>query len=641
MNEKRKRPRRVATALGLTGFMALVHKLHGEAVREILKKCDVPQPHVIEVAVRDISEDGGGAQVEIISQMSQEDKHELSDLVEGLNDSRKMGLEPLPVLLIFKGENGGRTIGIPACVRNTRSGQNVGLHIHEGSYKKFAGIAETGRKFLGAKFEELVVLEAEEAKFHMTTDSLPQETKAKVGESVVSWMAEGIGLSKEESAKFETRKRLMVIFIHFLAGKGRTEDFWSFLCYAMNRTAESFSHDKAARAAIDKLFTLKEKDEFLRVAKSEFAPKAPPQAQPPQAQPPQKAAPKAAEAPPESWGELPKPKKDYLARASEKFLVEEKTLETIIEFFLNRLLSPTDTLNVFLADNPDMMVGRKKKTTVYIWFRSACQAHRKATDDLFKQAIYETIKKRDPSLKNFRLDLTDRDDLVNGKLANSPVPGFAEIEEQFYMGMCHAIKETTLDAFNAYKEKYDQETIRKAKENAEKSVISEMSREELLARHLVDTILQLKIHNINEIKKAAMGLLGKDDYRQIVGAGGVIILHEDAFNDLNRVSGGKFGKSTLFMEADLLPMYNATEKTSNGDEVKQTFGMFVDNLKPDDLREAIITKVITRSFAWSKLYIVRAGQEALENIFEQRFFEALKVIKDNMLKSEIEDGGMA
>lgn len=636
MNEKRKSPRRVATAIGLTGFMALIHKLHGEAVREILKKCDVPQPHVIEVAVRDISEGGRGAQVEIISQMSQEEKHELSDLVEGLEASQKMGVEPLPILLIFKGADGGRTIGVPACVRNTRSGKNVGLQIHEGSYKKFAGIAETGRKFLGAKFEELVTLEAEEAKFHMTTDSLPQETKAKVGESVVSWMAEGIGLSKEESAKFEIRKRLMVIFIHFLAGKGRTEDFWSFLCYAMNRTAEGFSHDKATRAAIDKLFTLKEKDEFLRVAKSGFAPKVQPQVQPPQ-----KPAPKAAETSPESWAELPKPKKDYLARASEKFLVEDKTLEIIIEFFLNRLLSPTDTLNVFLADNPDMMVGRKKKTTVYIWFRSACQAHRKATDDLFKQAIYETIKKRDPSLKNFRLDLTDRDDLVNGKLGNSPIPGFAEIEERFYMGVCRAIKETTLGAFNSYKEKHDQESIRKAKENAEKGKISEMSREELLARHLVDTILQLKIHNLNEIKKAAMGLLGKDDYRQIVGAGGIIILNEDAFNDLNRISGGKFGKSNLFMEADILQMYNATEKGPSGNDVKQTFGMFVDNLKPDDLREAIITKVITRSFAWSKLYIVRAGQEALENIFEQRFLEALKVIKDNMLKSGTEDGGMA
>jgi len=168
-----------------------------------------------------------------------------------------------------------------------------------------------------------------------------------------------------------------------------------------------------------------------------------------------------------------------------------------------------------------------------------------------------------------------------------------------------------------------------------------MSRENLLALYLVDAILKLKVHNLNEIKKAAMGLLGKDDYRQIVGAGGVIVINEDAFNDLNRISGGKFGKSSLFTEADILSMYNATEKAPNGNEVKQTFGMFVDNLKPDDLREAIITKVLTRLFAWNKLYIIRAGQDGLENIFTNKFFEALKVIKDNMLKADAEEGGVA
>ncbi len=298
-------------------------------------------------------------------------------------------------------------------------------------------------------------------------------------------------------------------------------------------------------------------------------------------------------------------------------------------------------MNVFLDVNPDMMIGRKKKTTVNIWFRSACQTRRRDIDDLFKQAIYETIKKRDPLLRNFRLDPTDRDDLLNGKLANGSVPGFAEIEERFYMGVCRAIKETALDAFRSYKEKYDEETHRKEKEKTERGKISDMSREDLLARHLVDTILQLKIHNLNEIKKAAMGLLGKDDYRQIVGAGGVIVVNEDAFGELNRISGGKFGKSSLFAEADLLSMYHATEKAPNGTEVKQTFGMFVDNLKPDDLREAILTKVITQSFAWSKLYVIRAGQEALENIFTSKFFEALKIIKDNMLRAEAEEGGVA
>jgi hypothetical protein len=448
-------------------------------------------------------------------------------------------------------------------------------------------------------------------------------------------MAEELGLSKEDSAKFEIRKRLMVIFIHYLAGKGRTEDFLDILCDTMESTGESFSYDGAARAAVERMFTSEEKEEFWTAVESEFASMS--LAQSKSAQKPTG----KADAPPESWAELPKPQKDYLARASEKFIVEGKTLDIIVDIFLNELLAPDDTLNVFLKDNPDMMTGRKKKTTVYIWFRSACQTHRKRIDDLFKQAIYETIKKRDPLLKNFRLDPTDRDDLVNGKLKNSVVPGMEEIEERFYAGVCNAIKEATLEAFNTYKEKYDEETIRKAKEKAEKGKLSEMSREDLLARHLVDIILQLKIHNINEVKKAAMGMLGKDDYRQIVGAGGVIILSEGAFGDLNRISGGKFGKSSLFVEADLLQMYNATEKGPKGDDIKQTFGMFVDNLKPDDLREAIIAKVITRSFAWCKLYIIKAGQDALEGLFGQHFFEALKVMKDDMLKAETEEGSVA
>jgi hypothetical protein len=636
MNEKRKSPRRVATALGLKGYMALIHKLHGEAVRNILKECDGPQPHVIEVMALDISENGGGAQVKIISQMSEEEKNELSDLLVALQASQKMGVPPLPILLIFRNDKTGRMMGVPACVRNARPEQRVGLQICEGNYEKFAGLAQMGREFFRAKFAELVELEAEEAKFQMTTDSLPQEDKAKVGESVVSWMAEELGLSKEESAKFEIRKRLMVIFIHFLAGKGKTQDFWDFLCDAMDRMGAGFSHDEAALATIKKLFTPEEIGDFWRMVKSEFASRSPAPNQPAQ-----KPVVKAAEAPPASWDELPKPRKDYLHRACEKFLVEGKTMENIIDVFNNKLLSPDDELNVFLKDNPDMMIGRKKKTTVNIWFRSACQTHRKSTDNLFKQAIYETIKKRDPSLKNFRLDPMDMDDLINGKLIQRSAPGFAQIEERFYMGVCKTIKETTLDAFRTYKEKYDAETIRKEKEKSERGKISEMSREDLLARHLVDTVLQLKIHNINEVKKAAMGLLGKDDYRQIVGAGGVIVLNEGAFEDLNRISGGKFGKSSLFTEADILAMYNATEKAPNGNEVKQTFGMFVDNLKPDDLREAILTKILTRSFAWSKLYIIRAGQEALENVFTQKFFEALKVIKDNMLTVEPEEGGMA
>jgi len=632
MNEKRKSPRRVATSLGLTGFMALIHKLHGEAVRKILKECSGPQPHVIEVAVCDISEDGGGAQVEIISQMSEEEKGELFDLMDGLELSRKMGVLQLPILLIFRGEKTGRNIGVPACVRNARPGQRVGLQICEGSYEKFAGIAEMGREFLRAKFAELAALDAEEVKFQMTADSLPQETKAKLGESVVSWMAEELGLSKETSEKFEIRKRLMVIFIHYLAGKGRTQNFWDFLYDEMDSMGKGFSHDKAARAAVKRLFTPEAEEEFWTVVESEFASRSQSQ---------QKPTGKAAEGPPASWDELPKPRQDYLTRASDKFLVEGKTMDIIIDSFLNKMLSPSDTLNEFLKDNPDMMAGRKKKTTVYIWFRSACQAHRKAIDDLFRQASYETIKKRDPSLKNFRLDPVDIDDLINGRLANSPITGFEEIEGQFYMGVCQAIKQTALDAFNTYKEKYDEETIRKKKEKAEKGKLSEMSREDLLAWHLMDAILQLKIHNLNEVKKAAMGLLGKDDYRQIVGAGGVIVLNESAFDDLNKISGGKFGKSSLFTEADLLQMYNATKKGPKGNDIKETFGMFVDNLKPDDLREAIITKVLTRSFAWSKLYVIRAGQDALEGVFGQKFFEALKVIKENMLKSETEDGGVA
>jgi hypothetical protein len=467
MNEKRQSPRRVATALGLTGFMGLIHKLHGEAVRELLKKIDGPQPHVIEVAVRDISEDGGGVQVEIISQMSEEEKKEVSDLVEQLKVSDRMGIAPLPILLVFSGGQAGRTMSIPAVVRNVRPEQKVGLQISEGSYAKFASLAGTGREFFRGKFVELVTLEAEEAKFQMSADSLPQEAKAKVGESVASWMAEELGLSMEDSAKFEIRKRLMVIFIHYLAGKGRTDDFLNILCDAMDRTGESFSYDGAARAAFERMFTPDEKEKFWTAVESEFAPKTPSIAQPPQ-----KSAAKAAEGPPESWAELPKPRKDYLHRACEKFLVEDKTLEIIIDYFLKKLLSPTDTLNVFLEDNPDMMIGRKKKTTVNIWFRSACQAHRKGIDDLFKQAIYETIKKRDHLLKNFRLDLTDRDDLVNGKLVQSPVPGLDEIEERFYMGVCRTVKGATLDAFNSYKEKYDQETIRKEKEKKEKGKFS-------------------------------------------------------------------------------------------------------------------------------------------------------------------------
>jgi hypothetical protein len=635
MNEKRKSPRRVATSLGLPGFMALIHKLHGEAVRNILKECSGPQPHVIEVTVRDISEDGSGAQVEIISQMSEEEKNELSDLVTELKVSKKMGVQPLPILLLFRDEKTGRMSGIPAIVRNIKPQQMVGLQICEGSYEKFADIAEMGRDFFRAKFAELAALDAEEAKFQMTADSLPQEVKAKVGESVVSWMAEGLGLSKEECAKFETRRRLMFIFIRFLARKGNTQNFWDSYCDWMDRMGESFSYDKAARAAINRLFTPEKEVEFLTVAKHEFTSRshAP-------NQPPQKPKGKATGVPAESSDELSKPQKDYLANVSENFIVKDKTLEVIIDYFLNNMLSPTDTLNVFLNDNPDMMTGRKKTKTVNIWFRSACQAHRKGMDDLFKQAIYEIIKKRDPLLKNFRLDPADMDDLVNGKLAMSPVSGFVEIEERFYMGVCSAIKETTLDAFNSYKEEYDEETNSKQKEQAEKMKIFKMSREELLARHLIDTILQLKLHNLNDVKKAAMSLLGKDDYHQIVSAGGVVILNEDAFNDLNNISEERFGKSRFFIEADLLSMYSATETGPSGNEVKETFGLCVDNLKPNDLRKAILTKVLTRSFSWSKLYIIRAGREALEGVFKEHFLVALKVIKDNMLKLNAEDGGV-
>jgi hypothetical protein len=512
----------------------------------------------------------------------------------------------------------------------------VGLQICEGSYEKFAGLAEIGRTFLKAKFAELADIDAEEAKFQMTADSLPQEVKAKVGESVVSWMAEGLGLSKEESSKFETRKRLMVIFIHYLAGKGRTQDFWDFLCDWMDRMGESFSYDIAARAAINRLFTPEKEVEFLTVAKYELASRhhAP-------NQPPQKPKSKTADAPPESWAELPDSQKHYLAHASENFIVKDKTLEIIIDYFLNNMLSTTDTLNMFLKDNPDMMTGRKKTKTVSLWFRSACQTQREAIDKLFKQAIYETIKRRDPSLKNFRLDPTDMDDLVNGKLGMSPVPGFVEIEERFYMGVCNVIKETALNTFNSYKEEYDEETSRRQQEQAEKLMISKMSREELLARSLIDTILQLKLHNLTDVKKAAMSLLGKDDYHQIVSAGGVIILNEDTFNDLNKMSEGRLGKSKIFIEADLLGMYNATETGPSGNEVRESFGLFVDNLKPTELRKAILTKVLTRSFPWSNLYIIRSGQEALEGVFGQYFIEALKLIKDNMFKLDKEDDGVA
>jgi hypothetical protein len=636
MNEKRNSPRKVATSLGLPGFMALIHKLHGEAVRNILKECSGPQPHVIEVAVRNISEDGVGAQVEIISQMSEEEKNELSNLIEELKTSKKMGVQPLPILLLFRDDKTGRMRGIPAIVRNVKPQQRVGLQICEGSYEKFAGLAEMGREFFRGKFAELAALDAEEAKFQMTADSLPQEVKAKVGESVVSWMAEGLGLSKEEFAKFETRKRLMFIFIHFLARTGNTQNFWDSYCDWMDRMGESFSYDKAARAAINRLFTPEKEVEFLTVAKYEFAS----QSHAPN-QPPQKPKGKATDVPAESWAELTELQKDYLARVSENFIVKDKTLEIIIDYFLNNMLSTTDALNVFLKDNPDMMTGRKKTTTVHIWFRSACQAQREAIDKLFKQAIFETIKKRDPLLRNFRLDPTDKDDLVNGKLAMSPISGFVEIEERFFMGVCSAIKETTLDAFNSYKEEYDEETNRKQKEQAEKLRIFKMSREELLARHLIDTILQLKLHNLNEVKKAAMSLLGKDDYHQIVSAGGVIILNEETFNDLDKISGGRFGKSRFFIEADLLSMYNATETGPSGSEEKETFGLCVDNLKPNDLRKAILAKVLTSSFSWSKLYIIRAGQEALEGVFGQHFLAALKVIKDNMLKLNTQDGGVA
>ncbi|MBF0634193.1 MAG: hypothetical protein HQK85_06040 [Nitrospinae bacterium] len=636
MNEKRKSPRRVATALGMKGFMALIHKLHSDAVRELLKKLDGPQPHVIEVALRDVSENGGGVQVEIISQMSEEEIKELADLLEELKVSDKMGIQPLPILLIFNNGQAERLMGVPATVRNTRPEQRVGLQISEGSYAKFAGLANAGKEFFRSKFAELVTLEAEETTFQMRSDSLPADAKSRVGEPVVSWMAEKLGMPKEVASKFDIRKRLMVIFIHFLAGKGKTQDFWDSICSAMNIAGKDASYDKAAITAVETLFTPQEKDEFWRIAKSEFAAKTPAPAQPSQ-----KPAVKAPDGPPESWADLPKPRKDYLHRACEKFIVEGKTLEIIIDVFLNKLLVPNDELNVFLNDNPDMMIGRKKKTTVNIWFRSACQANRKGIDDLFKQAVYETIKKRDPLLKNFRLDPTDREDLLNGKLANSSIPGFDEIEDRFYMGVCQAIKGGTLNAFETYKEKYDEETIRRQKEKNEKGKISEMSREDLLARYLIDTILKVKVHNLNEIKKAAMGLLGKDDYRTIVGAGGVIVVNEEAFEYLNRISGGRFGKSSLFTDADLISMYSATEKAPNGNEVKQTFGMFVDNLKPDDLREAIITKTISHSFAWNKLYIIRAGQDALEGVFGQKFFEALKILKDNMLKAEADDGGVA
>jgi hypothetical protein len=623
MNEKRKSPRKVATSLGLTGFMALIHKLHGEAVRNILKDFSGAQPHVIQVAVRDISENGEGVQVEIITQMTAEEKHELSDLIEELNVSKKMGVEPLPVLLIFKDEKTGRTRGIPAIVRNIKPQQKVGLQICEGSYDKFAGFAEMGREFFRAKFAELAAFDAEEAKFQMTADSLPQEVKAKVGESVVSWMAEGLGLSKDESAKFETRKKLMRIFIHYLAGQGKTQDFWGFFCDWIDRMGDSFSHDQAARAAINRLFTPEKESEFLALAKYEMASK---NRAPTSTPPPQKPVSKTTDVPPESWVKLPKAHKDCLIRESENFTVHDRTLEIIIDYFLNNTLSPADTLNVFLKDNPDMMAGRKKTTVVSVWFRSACQAHRDEIDDLFRQAIYGIIKKRDPMLKNFRLDQSDKDDLLNGKLAMSLVSGLAEVEESFYMGVCRAIKDTTLDAFNSYKQQHDEETSRRQQEEAEKLRIFKMTREELLARYLIDTILNIKLYNLNDVKKAAMSLLGKDDYRQIVSAGGVIILTEDSFDELNKISDSRLGKSKTYIEADLLDMYNATETGLGGNEVKAAFGLFVDNLKPIELRKAILTKTLTRSFSWSNIYIIRAGQDSLEDVFGQHFFAALKLI---------------
>ncbi|MBF0293443.1 MAG: hypothetical protein HQK86_14945, partial [Nitrospinae bacterium] len=211
MNEKRKSPRRVATALGMKGFMALIHKLHSDAVRELLKKLDGPQPHVIEVALRDVSENGGGVQVEIISQMSEEEIKELADLLEELKVSDKMGIQPLPILLIFNNGQAERLMGVPATVRNTRPEQRVGLQISEGSYAKFAGLANAGKEFFRSKFAELVTLEAEETTFQMRSDSLPADAKSRVGEPVVSWMAEKLGMPKEVASKFDIRKRLMVI----------------------------------------------------------------------------------------------------------------------------------------------------------------------------------------------------------------------------------------------------------------------------------------------------------------------------------------------------------------------------------------------------------------------------------------------
>jgi len=301
-------------------------------------------------------------------------------------------------------------------------------------------------------------------------------------------------------------------------------------------------------------------------------------------------------------------------------------------YYINNYVKRDSEMVKVLGDNAVL-----QKKTVYRWVTNELNLlvggidKRPAVviENHFKQAIYAYMKQR----KQNDIIFDDIVDLLEGKLKEQ----FRPVRETFLASVCQLIEGEVQKRFAEYHSDSNEDNLKAQALKDEEQRMQNMHPQELVKNYLWPKIVEYgelaKIH-----KETAKSWVPKENAMKIAEMGHVVVFTQhtlDLFVDTIKesVAPGENLRS-YFDVVDLKLIYEKGVE-SKGEKVRDTFGLYVDNLQPAFKRDILLSKVIN-SPAWSRYYVLKKSKAYFSKAPSAKATAINTFIEENMMTSSAE-----
>ncbi|MBI4665341.1 MAG: hypothetical protein HY751_02895 [Nitrospinae bacterium] len=608
MAGRRKEKRYSAEELGIKGQLILY-----------------PDPMPIDIKVLDISKTGAG--VVTASIIGAEQRREIEDF---LSAARKGVLAPVQLLL--------EGLRIPVAIVNKVDDTRYGLHISESGHKALAALAEKGKALFAQVMERLGGMGAPEKEAVLYEYGSIAELPGEIGKLVGSdnfadnltralLAATGERIRKEGGEAKGQERNMCAMFIKLAREKKANLPLFTGIAldYLLHVNTETGLADLLPAAA-DMII-----NDGRIVSGAEW-----------------EAIKKKAGSAGREKGAVPQPLADMPATHpivrliklrfdtfnSRRFFLSNLG-DIVREHYVKTFSDPAGPVAEFYArsaDNPKLI-----KTTLARWIQNEINERSgertNLFESLFKQAMYEFMMRGRTS--NITYD--DICDIYDGKLPYD----LMVVREKFLGAVCGEIDRGVTARLDEYSREMDYDLAKKEAEKEEAVKISKMTPVELVVRFLWPKVLSLGLTSSVQ-REVAKTALEEDKWRLIYALGGVLVIPHFAYSEmesLTRKNAQGGGLDDLFTKIDLSAMYSKTVQDANGKEVRDLFGAYVDSLKPDFAREAVLDRVIKQT-QWNTYHILSRSAAHFGKVFGKNDAEVLKLVRESAIMLEPPEEGM-